>query len=108
MAMSTALQTPFLADLELTLELRSRVRRTHYAAPRPPRTRARSSAAAKAFRYTIVVHGGRCQWRQARTLDIFEDTSQRTLLPQCWAGERPSSHPAIEAEGSNRRGRLFQ
>ena len=60
MAVSTALQPPFRADLDLTLELRNRVCRSHCATPRPPHTRARSSTAAKAFRDAIVVRGGRC------------------------------------------------
>ena len=48
-----------IADVKLTLELRSRVRRSHCAVSRPPHTRASSSAATKAFRNTIVVRGGR-------------------------------------------------
>ena len=48
-----------ISSLEPTLELRSRVRRSHCAASRPPHTRARLSAAANVFRDAIVARGGR-------------------------------------------------
>ena len=63
MPVFAALQPPFQADLELILELRICLRRSHYATPQSLHTRARSSAAAKAFRCAIVVRGGRYQWR---------------------------------------------
>ena len=53
------LPLPFRADLEPTLELCSRIRLSHCAAPRPPHMRARSSAVVYIFRDAIVVRGGR-------------------------------------------------
>ena len=55
MIVVAALQPSFSVDNELALELRSGVSRSHYAVARQPHTRARSSAAAKAFRDAIVV-----------------------------------------------------
>ena len=94
-----ALQPWFSVDDELALELRSRVRRLHCAAPRPFHTRARLSAAAKAFRCTIAVRGGRCQWQQARTKDISDATSQRILLPQSWGRRATLVAPGDQSRG---------
>ena len=105
MTVSTALQPSFRADLELTLELRSRVCCLHYATPRPPHTRAarppwrgssatRSSSAAGATRDESRPH-----WTSS--------TPDNKLLSclNAGVGERPSPHPAVEAKGSGRRGR---
>ena len=59
MAVSTAPHPPYRAVLELALELRTHVRRSHCAAPRLPHTRVCSYVAANILRDAIVVRDGR-------------------------------------------------
>ena len=99
LAVSTAPQPPFRADLGLTLELHSRVRRSHCAAPRSPQARGRSSSATNVFRDAIFVRGGRYLQRQASTVDVFDDMSQCTLLPRCRGRRATLLAPGDQSRG---------
>ena len=83
--LSAALQPPFRADLELTLELCSRVR---YSDGRRPPT---------ASHARLLV-------RPASTLDHSALSCLSAGVGVLLVGEQPSLHPAIKAKGSGRRG----
>ena len=69
----------------------SRVRRSYFASPRPLHTRTRSSVAAKDFRSVIVVRSGRYWQQPAPTVDVFDNRSEHTLVPQYWLGQQSVS-----------------
>ena len=85
------------------LESRCRVHHSCYAAPRPPHTRTRSSAAAVGFRSAIIGHGGHYLRRRTSKLVVFDDQSTAPLLPQCW--DRRASLEAADDCRRERRSR---